>query len=265
MRVAFTTYATPDWSINQIGDFAKACGYDEIELRFLDGGPVPPDAPLSWYKSLRRSLLDRGITISCLGSGARLCVESAEELSSNTHLLDQYLGVAPLLGAPLIRFFGLGVLDPVSCTPEMIDRAAKALRKLLPKAIASDITLVVETHDVFARSLDVVSLMEAVDSQAVGVLWDFLHGVRQGESIEDAYANLKPYIRHVHVKDAQQLPDGKWQDVPPGTGQIALKQVVALAISMLPEPALSVEWEGNSLQTLEVLSRYPVIIRDLRV
>jgi len=45
-------------------------------------------------------------------------------------------------------------------------------------------------------------VMRRIDHPAIGINWDLMHPVRQGQiTMDEAFAIVKPWIRHVHFHD----------------------------------------------------------------
>src|SRR5947208_1961833 len=76
------------------------------------------------------------------------------------------------------------------------------LRQLLKVCHSTGVTLLVETHDDWTTSPQVLELIHEFTPDEVGVLWDIEHPHRRGEAPSDTVASLRRYVRHVHVKDS---------------------------------------------------------------
>ncbi len=86
-------------------------------------------------------------------------------------------------------------------------------------------------------------MLRQVNSPAVQAVWDIHHPFRMGESVNETWALLKPYTRHVHIKDARRRPDGSWQLVLLGEGEVPGREVVRLLVAEGYQGYLSAEWE----------------------
>jgi fatty-acyl-CoA synthase len=118
----------------------------------------------------------------------------------------------------------------------------------VPHARRLGVAIGVETHDDFSASSVVAELLALADSEGadqewVGAVWDSHHPYRVGEQAADVYANLGRRILLAQVKDARRRPDGDWQLVLLGEGEVPVRQMLGLlAVDGYPN-WISVEWE----------------------
>ena len=118
----------------------------------------------------------------------------------------------------------------------------------MPLAERLGVAIGVETHDAFSASSVVAELLAlvdpaAVDSGAVGAVWDSHHPHRMGETPAEVYANLGSRILLAQVKDARRKADGDWQLVLLGEGEVPVRDMLErLAAGGYPH-WISVEWE----------------------
>lgn len=149
---------------------------------------------------------DHGLAICAVGSPLFKCsLDSEEEYKEHLAGLGRCIDAAHLWGTKLIRGFtfwkdGKGEQS----FPRIADRFQEAIRM----AEENDITLVIESEPsvctVNMRML--YDFLRLVDSPRVAALWD------PGNEVSDpgtpppypvGYELLKPWIRHVHLKDAK--------------------------------------------------------------
>src|SRR4051812_16281670 len=72
MKLAFTTLACPDWSLEQAADAARRYGYEGLELRLLDGNLIGPDLGQAARERVRRVSAESGLPIVCLDTSVRI-------------------------------------------------------------------------------------------------------------------------------------------------------------------------------------------------
>jgi fatty-acyl-CoA synthase len=118
----------------------------------------------------------------------------------------------------------------------------------VPLAERLGVAVGVETHDAFSASSVVAELLAlvdpaAVDSGAVGAVWDSHHPHRMGERPDQVYANLGPRILLAQVKDARRKADGDWQLVLLGEGEVPVRDMLGLLAAGGYPHWISVEWE----------------------
>jgi sugar phosphate isomerase/epimerase len=122
------------------------------------------------------------------------------------------------------------------------------LESCVPLARRLGVAIGVETHDDFSASSVVAELLALADNEGadpdwVGAVWDSHHPYRVGESPADVYANLGRRILLAQVKDARRLPDGDWQLVLLGEGEVPVRQMLGLLAAGGYRNWISVEWE----------------------
>ena len=61
--------------------------------------------------------------------------------------------------------------------------------------------------------------------------------------LDEVYANLSPRILLAQVKDARRAPDGEWQLVLLGAGEVPVREMLGLLTAGGYPHWISVEWE----------------------
>src|SRR5690606_28569793 len=152
------------------------------------------------------------------------------------------IDLAQKLGAPFIRVFGGKFPDPAN--PEQtIALVARGLNELGAYAADKAITVLLETHGDFSASDILLQVFAQVDAEAVGILWDLEHPfIHCGEAIRETYDKLRPYIKHVHVKDSKDksLPQPLCLI---GEGDVPIAEAVHLLRGNGYDGWYSLEWE----------------------
>jgi 3-oxoisoapionate decarboxylase len=145
--------------------------------------------------------------------------------------LAAYLGLAGLLGAPLVR----------SMVPRDAADPERDLRAALPAYEEAGVTLALETYEQLPTR-DLVNLVATIDSPSLGICLDPANCVAALENPRDVIRMCAPYVRDIHVKDAAFTRRDGWvgftySGAAAGTGQIDLSAVLAVA----PDAARIVE------------------------
>src|SRR5690606_609098 len=133
------------------------------------------------------------------------------------------IDLAAELKVPYIRVFGDRIPEPAR-KQEVIEAIADGLKILGSYASDKGVTVLLETHGDMNAYPIIESIMEKVNHEAVGLLWDFEHPFMHGEQPEDTYRHLAPYIRHTHVKDARKV-DGQHELCLIGDGEVPVKRI----------------------------------------
>lgn len=262
MHLTFSTLSCPAWTLDQILRVAAENGYAGVEIRGLQEHVDLRQSPAfqaSHRAQVRRQFSDAGIAIQGLGASARF----ADSRHCENSLLEarDYVEMAADLGCPMVRVFG-GSPGPED-KDDGVERVAEALAELAPFAEAHQVTIVLETHDDFLAGAQVAAVLSRVNHPAVGVIWDVCNVFVTGEGVETTYPYLKPFLKHVHVKDAiGEKP------CLLGEGDIPIREVIKMLRAdeeSLPPLALSVEWEKRWMPNIAepeiVLPQYAAQLR----
>lgn len=241
--LAFTTLGCPGWSWQEIVQNAVAMGYQGIEVRGIAGEMDLPSAgpflPASRERT-KRELAARGLAICCLGSSVRF--DDAGTLDEHIRSGKEYIDLARDLGAPYIRVFGDRIPSPER-EQEISKQVVRGLETLGTYAAERGVVVLIESHGDFSVSRRLRRIMEQVSNPAVGVLWDLHHPWRfHGESLEETYEALGPWVRHVHLKDSARHESG-FRYTLLGRGEFPLAEALALLKRVGYRGWLSFEWE----------------------
>ena len=114
-------------------------------------------------------------------------------------------------------------------------------RRLEP-LLVDDVTVALGDARHFLERRARAELLRLVDSPAFGVLWDFHHPYRMGESPADVLDLVGDRLVLVHVKDARRDGDS-WQLVPLGEGEVPYVESLVALRDAGYDGWVSVEWE----------------------
>lgn len=244
MKFAYSTLACPRWSIEEAVAAAVRYGYDAIEWRLADGAIIAPDTPVLVRRRLRDVPAASGIAIACLDTSCRVVQASPEERTAVIEAAQRMIDMAAEIGAPVLRVFG-GPLPDGTARSLLLAPTAEVLQAISTYAATRNITVVLETHDDWSASMDVLKLIQAADSPAARVLWDIHHTFRMGEAPTQSVALLGSAIAHVHVKDGR--PGGSspeaWELCLLNEGTVPLREAFSALKHSGYDGCLSLEWE----------------------
>ncbi|GGG06639.1 sugar phosphate isomerase/epimerase family protein [Paenibacillus abyssi] len=211
MKLSIFTVSTPDLTPEALAQAAKAAGFHGIEWRYKE---VPEEAkneaPSFWRNNL--------CSISPFGGEAELerfkqiTAESGLQTVSVTPYLtsgdleatESVLQAARYMNASMIRL-GIPAYNRSRHFNELFEQSRAYLREAAALCKQYGIKGVIETHHhtIAPSASSAYRLVEGLDPEAVGVLYD------PGNMVHEGYENhrmglelLGPYLAHVHVKNA---------------------------------------------------------------
>lgn len=245
MKLAFSTLGCPDWSLEQIAENAAAYGFQGVELRIGGKRHVDPSMTQHERAAVKQMFKEKNIEICSLAGYSAFCSDKEEDLMRNRELLIEGIYLARDLGAPYVRTF-IGDYPAELTEDKVAAIAAENLNICSETAEKNGVTIIIETHDSFSTGAEVNKILSQIRNEAVAVLWDIHHPLSKGESLEQTYALLGKYIKHVHLKDAIG------EDVYlMGKGNLPVKQAVEILRSNGYRGYLSLEWEKMWIKELE--------------
>jgi sugar phosphate isomerase/epimerase len=245
LPIGFSTLGCPQWSWQQVLDFAAAHSFAAVELRGLqtemDLTKRPEFAPARLSET-RRQIGEHGLRISCLGASANMHEMDVAKRAAAMDEGRRFIDLARELQAPYVRVFGNKYIADVP-RDQMLAHIAGGLRELGDYARDRNVTVLLESHGDFTDSPTLVDLMRRADSPAVAILWDAHHTFAFGkEAPEDTFRQLGRWIRHTHLKDS--VPAGNDRRyVLTGTGEVPVRKQVEVLAQNSYTGYYSFEWE----------------------
>ena len=238
MRLAFTTLACPDWSLERAAGFGAEQGYEGIELRLLDGELLDARLSSAQRRRVARTTADAGLSICAVDTSLRLVAADAGFAGE----VRAWCELAAEWAAPVVRVFGGQPAEGVALA-SALGRAAERLAQAAEIAAPLGVRVAIETHDAFSGAATVAELVAGVPSAGSGVLWDTHHPHRMGDAPERVWDLLGGRVVHVHVKDARPRPDGGWDLVLLGEGSVPVAGALNVLGSQGYAGWVAVEWE----------------------
>jgi len=241
MKFAFSTLATPEWTLEQAVERGRTMGYDGIELRLVDGSLIPADWSAPAMRRVRKATVDAGFPVLAVDTSVRLTEPDTGRVGDE---ILAYIDMAAMWAAPVVRVFGGSLADDPAGREAALGRAARVLSGAAASAAARGVTVAVETHDDFASSKVVAELLARVPERSIGAVWDSHHPHRMGETAEEVDANLGERLALAQVKDALRDSSERscWKLVLLGEGEVPVRQLVEL-VAARGLGWVSVEWE----------------------
>lgn len=243
MKLAFTTLACPDWTLEQAIAAALRYGYAGLELRLLDSELLAPNLDAATRRRVRCACEQAGLALICLDTSMRVAQPDAALRAAQVQDGLAFLELAAEWGAPLVRVFGGP--PPDADLQAVIDGAAACLEPLAERARVLGVAVALETHDAFARSSMLAQVLDRLADGGAGALWDTLHPYRLGETAAETADQLRGRILHVHVKDGRRPAGGgtNWDFTLLGEGEVPVPAILRELRRGGYDGWLAVEWE----------------------
>jgi sugar phosphate isomerase/epimerase len=246
VKLSFSTLGCPNWDLNQVTKNAKNYGFDGVEIRGikdqLDVSKLPEFTKRA--RETREKFDDKDIEIICLSSSIRIAEPDQSKQLKHLDELKRYVELCFNFGTPFIRIFG-GEVEDISWD-QAIDEAAATLDQMIE--IIDDVAakIVIETHDDWMAADHFKALMEKVNSEKVGILWDVNHPFMFiGEAPEETWEKTGKWIDHTHWKDSKIAIDTVMGFEPclMGDGDLPHEQIYSVLEKGGYDGYFSLEWE----------------------
>ncbi len=245
MKLAFSTLGCPDWGLNTMTDAARKFGYEGIELRALSGSldllsraefTAPQLAHTKAYFE------NEGIEICCVDTSCAFHSPDASERATQVRIALAHAELAARLGAPLIRVFP-DKIQPGAQREETRDWIAESLHAVAER-MPDDVDVALETHGDFARAAAAAEIATLANHAKVKLIWDVANSVAAGDTIEVAGRVVKPYLAHIHLRDAKPVAGLKhWLPVLAGHGRVSFAETLSAIRELNYDGYVSFEWE----------------------
>ena len=246
MKIAFTTLACPDWSFDKILDEAQRLGYQGIEIRGL-GDEIRADRMTVFSAENAPATInimkEKGLKIAGFGSSVKFHddAEYAASIEEGKLAVD----VCERMGIPGLRVFGDRVASAGGgARAHVLEQICKGLRTICEYARGKGIGIWLETHGDFHTLENITPIIEgAKDLPEFGILWDVGNSdTSYGGDWREFYAVIKPYVRHVHIKDQTRTGDTITYCLP-GEGEVPLADIIKTLRRDGYDGWYSFEWE----------------------
>ena len=244
MKLSYTTLAAPDWTLDQFIQAAVENGYHGLDFRGykreMDLFELPEFT--STAEATRKRIADAGLTISAFSSNAILFRTKPAEREASIKQVREYAKLCVVFGVEYIRIFGGGLEGtPVE---QAVEQAAGTLEEMAD--IAAPARIAVETHDAWVDSGMMARLMDEVEAENVGVLWDLHHPYRlNGEPVEKTFENIGRHTIYTHIKDSRPTPGAQrpFNYTLPGEGDVPNERMIRMLKDAGYDGWLTLEWE----------------------
>ncbi|MCX7848237.1 MAG: sugar phosphate isomerase/epimerase [bacterium] len=212
-----------------------------IELRSVAGKNVLDlDDPLR--REIKRKLDDRGLSVISIGSPIGK-VRIDEPFGPHFDRFKIAVDMADFFAAPLIRIFSYYPAEGASHDDLILRHRDEVLRRMQAKVdyMRGRTTVLVHENEANIygeKALQCLDILTTINSPALRAAFDFANFVQAREDTWRAWEMLRPYVVHIHVKDAL-LSDGRV--VPAGQGDGKIREILQDAARIHYHGVLSLE------------------------
>ncbi len=244
--LSFSTLGCPDWTFTQIVDFAANNQYDGIEMRGilkqLDLTKCAEFNSVASIKTTMQQMADKQLKFVDLGSSCTLHFAEGAERQKNIDEGKRFLDLAAAIQCKNVRVYPNNFIKGQEKN-KTIQLITDGLLELAAHAKGTGVNVLMETHGDLVYVADIKTIMEAAKHPQVGLVWDAANMyLETGESPEMAYRELKPYIKHAHIKDAKKI-DGKINFYFLGEGNLPIFTAIDALYQGGYKGYYSFEWE----------------------
>jgi sugar phosphate isomerase/epimerase len=229
--------------------FARVLGMTHVEFGSLWGRRITDITDVE-LEPVRVQIADLGLQVVMVGPDTFKRVSlghlALHEIADDPHFLSEMavfrrsIEIAHFFGASLVRTFSfrrdemVGLGNPSPRYPRggeipnvMLDKLCRAFELICAVAEQENVTLGLENvRSCWANSgWNTRCIVERVATERLKVVWDPANAFVSGEELAypDGYLAVRPYIAHVHLKDARVLDAERgltsWERI--GDGELA--------------------------------------------
>lgn len=244
--LAFSTLGCPDWTFQQIVDFASKHGYTGLEIRGIKRQmDLTKCDEFSTPEKIKATLLlmkEKGLKFINLGASANMHFHEGPEKEKSMVEAMAFIDLAQKINCPFVRVFP-NKFPKEREREQTIQTVAENLLTLGEYAKSRKVIVLLETHGDFSGSDDILKVMKLVNHSHVALVWDIANmWTITKESPALVYQKLKKYIRHTHIKDAKIKGD-KLQYTLLGQGDVPIFDAIDILNKDGYEGYFSFEWE----------------------
>ena len=258
IKLAFSTLACPDWTIEKVAKQASDLGYHGVDLRTLGVGnaALASDPAQSNPNKIKKNLHENNIEPVCLSTSIVLSHKDAsrgfggkESLWEIQHTLE----LASQIGCPAVRIFAHEPVPGQSRT-DAIKHMATQLASLTDRCMELGVQLLLENSGSLAKAKEWWWILNVVDHPMIGLCWNVANAAAAGENASVSVPMLNSRIRLAKVKDTHVGQGSGF--VPLGDGTVGVEQFVKRLLGVGYDRYVTVEWDRFWLPSLAPPEEY---------
>ena len=258
-KLAFSTIACPDWTLDAISSRAAEWEYDGIEFRSNGSGDTTfaADPALSDPEKVKAALRRHGLENAGLATGCtfhepvfppvlgHFFLARHKPVYEAKHMVD----IARDTGAPTTRVFAFDIPDlPLESRRSTIARVCDRLRLVCDHARHRNTLVMIENGGAFASHSDLTEIINRVAAPNLVACYDLLAAHTVEDDIEEGIQALFPRLAMARLRDRETATN---HPVPLGTGDLPTKHFVQALAAADFDGWVTYEWEAAWLTYLD--------------
>ena len=254
LKKSFSTVGCMGLTYDQIISLCKKHCMEGIEIRMDNDDTVCGCKSEEELRELKQAMSESKIKITNLGSSVCFMGYEKEKLQNVFKAID----IASIVECNAVRIF-LGnfsrKVNPDLPNPDY-NGIVEALGECCDYAKKHNSQIWVETHNEFATGKTLSKLVSDVNSPHLGIIWDIIHPIEDGESIQETWNYIGDHVSHIHIKDGKKRLDKEWHDYEYtclGEGELPIESIINLAEKNGYKGFYSLEWESLWREELKLL------------
>jgi sugar phosphate isomerase/epimerase len=255
IKLAFSTVACPDWTLDEVAGNAARYGYAGVELRTFGerSTRLACDPALTANEKTLAMFRAVGVEIVSLGASTSfhqpvtppVIGEVISDTEGSVREAKRAVDRALALECPFVRVFGFAVPDREK-RRNAVGRIARRLTMVADHAAKTGVRIVVQNGGSFPTAASLRELLDAIANPLVGACYSLEVGVKEGDDVASVIGTLGDRLWMVRIKDldAEGLPR------PLGAGVLPCKHMVQALVAAGFDGPLVYEWDRLWFPTL---------------
>ncbi len=230
MKIAFGTYAMPQSPLEDAIPLLAEIGYDGVEICLSPRhiGSMPAEINSERRKRIRDMLREHGMGIPALFMTGQIFQEDDSEHQRNLEHTRRTIQLARDLGMADAPVLAMGIGGKTDQWDSVRGRVVSRFRDFAALGGQEGFVMAGEAHCGASvdRSDRALWLINAVDSPCARLHFDIVHFYLSGENESEAVRRLLPLTAHTHITDARKHPDGSFDLLLLGDGDLDATEYV---------------------------------------
>jgi sugar phosphate isomerase/epimerase len=260
IKLAFSTVACPDWTLEDVARRAQEMGYQGVELRTLGAnsggsasGGIAADPALTDPAKVAGVFKAFGVEPVCLSTSVAFNHRSVSDGRAALRDARQSIDLASAIGCAYVRFFGYEV-KPGDSRQSAMQRIAERVTTLLDYAADRGVQVLLENAGSFNTAKEWWWLFNLVEHPMLGLCWNVANAAGAGEPPSVSVPTLNHRIVLGKVKDTV-VGEGSGF-VPLGEGTVGVDHFVRRLLGIGFDGYISVEHDRAWLTSLAPAEEY---------